>query len=307
VAGATTLIGSALFDHLEQSGFTDVIPATSEPDLTDALAVDGFFASNRPEFVFLAAGRSGGIAANQLYPAELMRDNLLVACNIIHSAHGHGVQKLVYLASSCSYPRLASQPLVESSLLTGPLEPTNEAYALAKIAGMKLCNAYRQQYGCRFASAIPANAFGPGDDFRLEESHVIAALIRKVHDAKVHGGKTVKIWGSGAPRRDFIFAPDLADACVWVMDHYDENDPINLGSGNDLSIRELAEAVCKVVSFAGNLEFDTTKPDGMPRKALDSSKLYQLGWRPRVNFEKALAQTYAWFVQHELPKELTHA
>jgi GDP-L-fucose synthase len=307
VAGGSTLIGAALLSQLTDDGSGSVIGGVGEPDLTDACAVDEYFAAHAPEYVFLAAGRSGGIAANQRYPAELIRDNLLVECNVIHSAYRHGVRKLVYLASSCSYPRLAPQPILEAALLTGPLEPTNEAYAVAKIAGIKLCQAYRQQYGVHFVAAIPANAFGPGDDFSLEESHVIAALIRKMHEAKTRGRAEVEVWGSGTPRREFIFVRDLADACLWVMNRYDGIEPINLGAGVDVSIRELAEAVRETVGYTGRLRFDASKPDGMPRKALDSSKLYGLGWRPQAGFQDALAETYAWFLQCECEKELTHA
>ncbi len=213
----------------------------------------------------------------------------------------------MYLASSCSYPRLAPQPIPEEALLTGALEPTNEAYALAKIAGMKLCQAYRQQYGACFVSAIPANAFGPGDDFGPEESHVIGALIRRMHEAKYHDRAEVEVWGSGAARREFIYAGDLADACLFVMKHYDGAEPINLGAGADLSIRELAEAIRQTVGYTGRLRFDASKPDGMPRKALDSRKLYRLGWRAQAVFEDALAQTYAWYLHNECEKELTHA
>jgi GDP-L-fucose synthase len=307
VAGSATLIGAALLSRLQLDGYSDVVGDAPELDLTDERAVAAFFLAARPDYVFLAAGRSGGIAANQRYPAELMRDNLLVACNVIHNAWLHGVRKLVYLASSCSYPRLSPQPIPEEAVLTGPLEPTNEAYALAKIAGIKLCEAYRRQYGVCFVSAIPANAFGPGDDFNLEESHVIAALIRKMHEAKIHDRAEVDVWGSGAARREFIFADDLADACVFVMNHYEGAGPINLGAGADLSIRELAEAIRQTVGYAGRLRFDATKPDGMPRKALDSRKLYRLGWRAEAVFEDALAQTYAWYLRCECQKELTHA
>jgi GDP-L-fucose synthase len=307
VAGGQTLIGSALLYRLEQAGYTDVVGGTNEPILTDSWQVEAFFATTRPEYVFLAAGRSGGISANQRYPADLMRDNLLVECNVIHSANRHRVRKLLYLGSSCSYPRLAPQPMGEESLLTGPLEPTNEAYAVAKIAGIKLCQAYRQQYGAPFLSAIPANAFGPGDDFSLEESHVIAALLRKMHEAKVRRRPEVKVWGSGTPRREFIYVRDLADACVFLMDHYDSPEPINLGAGADLSIRELAEAVQETVGYRGRLEFDASKPDGMPRKALDSSKLSRLGWRPQARFQDALAETYAWYLRCVAQKELAHA
>jgi GDP-L-fucose synthase len=307
VAGGQTLIGSALLYRLDEAGYTNVVGGLDEPPLTNSLQVEAFFATTRPEYVFMAAGRSGGIAANQRYPAELMRDNLLVATNVIHSAHRARVRKLLYLASSCCYPRLAPQPLAEESLLTGPLEPTNEAYALAKLAGIKLCQAYRQQYNSPFISAIPANAFGPGDDFSLEESHVIAALLCKMHAAKIHGHEKVQVWGSGTPRREFIYVRDLADACLFVMDHYDGAEPINLGTGADVSIRALAETVRETVGYRGRLEFDARQPDGMPRKALDSNRLARLGWRPAARFPDALAETYAWFLRSGAEKELTHA
>ncbi len=307
VAGGDTLIGTSLINRLQESGCIQVYGGPEEPDLTVEHEVDAFFASSRPEIVFVAAGRSGGIAANLHYPADLMRDNLLVACNLIHSAFRHGVRKLVYLASSCSFPRLALQPMAEESLLTGPLEPTNEAYAIAKIAGIKLCQAYRQQFGARFISVIPANAFGPGDDFSPEDSHVIAGLVRRIHEAKIQGRAEVVVWGSGNPRREFIFGKDLADACIFVMKHYDGFEPINLGVGTTLSIRELAEAICKIVGYPGRLRFDTSKPDGMPHKALDSSKLFDLGWRPRFSFADALVETYTWFLQWESQQESMHA
>ena len=299
VAGAGTFIGSAILSRLEEAGFTHVASAANEPDLSDQSAVDDFFAAFHPEYIFLAAGRSGGIAANLRYPADLMRDNLLVQCNVIRSAFRYGVRKLVNLASSCSYPRLAPQPIPEDALLTGPLEPTNEAYAVAKIAGIKLCQAYSQQYGARFVTAIPANVFGPGDDFSLEESHVIAALIRKMHEAKLAGRDEVEVWGTGKPRREFIFVRDLASACLFVMSHYDGTEPINLGTGVEISIGELAEAVRDAVGFSGHIRFDATKPDGVPRKVLDSSKLHRLGWRPETGFGEALAETYVWYLRSE--------
>jgi GDP-L-fucose synthase len=307
VAGDATLIGSAILRHLQNSGCAHVMGTPHALDLTCARSVESYFAEMQPDYVFLAAGRSGGIAANQSFPADLMRDNLLVESHIIHNAYQSRVRKLVYLASSCCYPRLAAQPMREEALLTGPLEPTNEAYALAKIAGIKLCQAYNRQHGTRFVSVIPANAFGPGDDFSPEESHVIAALIRKVHAAKAQGQDEVEVWGSGAPRREFIYAPDLADACTMVIDRYDGTEPINIGAGTDLSIRELAEAVCETVGYSGRLRFDASKPDGMPRKILDSGKLHRLGWRPRTLFMDALAETYAWFLHHEAERMPTHA
>lgn len=273
--------------------------AGEEPDLTNAAEVDAFFAEVAPEYVFIAAGRSGGIQANQKYPAELMRDNLLVESHIIHSAYRYGAKKLLYLASSCSYPKNCAQPMRVESLMTGVLEPTNEAYAVAKIAGMVMCQAYRQQYRANFISGIPADAFGPGDDFSLQDSHVIPALIRKMHDAKILGAESVEIWGTGTPRRDFIFAPDLADACVFVMREYDSSRPINISGGTDLSIKELALSIKEVVGYTGELYFDTSKPDGTPLKALDSKELTTMGWKPRTPFWSALSVTYDWFLQTE--------
>jgi GDP-L-fucose synthase len=300
VAGGPTLIGAALRQRLRAAGFNRLVgEPPDEPDLTCARQVEDFFAGQRPEYVFLAAGKSGGIRANQAYPAELMRDNLLVAAHVIHQAQRHGTTKLLYLASSCSYPRLAPQPLRVEALLTGPLEPTNEAYALAKLAGLKLCQAYRSQFGVNFITGIPANAFGPHDDFSPEDSHVIPGLIRKLHEARRCGQAEFPIWGTGQARREFIYAPDLADACLLVMGHYDDPEPINLGGGQDLSIAELAHAVAEVVGYRGQLRFDATRPDGMPRKGLDSGKLHSLGWRPATAFRTALAETYDWFLREE--------
>jgi len=296
VADARTLIGAALLRQLERQGYSNVIDAGGEgSDLTDAAQVEGFFAKTAPEYVFVAAGKSSGIEGNRKRPAELMLDNLLVECNVIHSAYRHGVKKLLYLASSCCYPKHCPQPMRVESLLTGPLEATNEAYAVAKIAGIKLCQAYRQQYGVPFIVGIPANVFGPGDDFSLEDSHVIPALIRKVYAAKASGVPSVELWGTGTPRREFIFADDLGDACLFVMQQYDGAEPINLGGGIDLSIAELAELVKEVVGYPGELHFDTSRPDGMPLKALDSSRLIAMGWRPATPFRDAMSATCAWF------------
>lgn len=298
VAGTQTLIGAAILRELERQGYVNIVGKSGEePELTDAAQVDAFFAQTSPEYVFLAAGKSGGIKANQKYPAQLMLDNLLVECHVIHSAYHYGVKKLLYLASSCCYPKHCTQPMKEDALLTGLLEPTNEAYAVAKIAGIKLCQAYSQQYGVNFVCGIPANAFGPGDDFSPEGSHVIAALIRRMHEAKILNTETVEIWGTGSPRREFIFADDLADACIFVMREYDGTQPINLGCGSDISISDLAKAVKEVTAFQGQICFDASKPDGMPVKLLDSSKLKALGWRPRVPFYSALEATYEWFLQ----------
>lgn len=300
VAGGQTLIGAALLRELERQGYTNIVGrAREEPDLTDATQVDDFFARAVPDYVFLAAGKSGGIATNKKYPAELILDNLLVECHVIDSAYRYRVRKLLYLASSCSYPKHCPQPMRVESLLTGPLEPSNEAYAVAKIAGIKLCQAYRQQYKANFIVGIPGNAFGPGDDFSLEKSHVIPALIRKMHEAKVRNLESVEIWGTGIPRREFIFADDLADACTFIMQEYNESKPINLGSGTDYSIREVAEQVKEVVEYPGELHFDTSKPDGMPLKLLDSSVLNKTGWQPKTSFQRALSVTYEWFVEVE--------
>jgi GDP-L-fucose synthase len=296
VAGGQTLIGAAILRQLKQQGYTNIVGKPGEePDLTDATSVDEFFSRLLPEYVFMAAGKSGGILANQKYPADLMLDNLLIECNVIRAAYQHRVKKLLYLASSCCYPRHCPQPMRVESLLTGSLEPTNEAYAVAKIAGIKLCQAYRQQYGANFIVGIPANAFGPGDDFSPEDSHVIAALIRKMHEAKRKGTPTVEIWGTGTPRREFIFADDLADACLFVMQKYDGTEPINLGGGTDLSIGELAQLTKEVVGYEGELCFDTSRPDGMPLKVLDSSPLMAMGWNQVTSFRDAVSATYNWF------------
>lgn len=304
VAGGQELIGAAILRQLERQGFSNLVGEPGvEPDLSDAAQVEAFFAQTKPDYVFIAAGKSGGIAANQKYPADFMLDNLLIASHLIPAAYRHRVKKLLYLASSCSYPRLAAQPMRVESLMSGPLEPTNEAYAVAKLAGIKLCQAYHQQFGVNFISAIPANVFGPGDDFSPEDSHVIGALMYKMHQAKITGADSVEIWGTGAPRREFIYADDLADACLFVMQNYHSPTPINLGGGVDLSIGELATLIKTVVGYSGKLDFDTSKPDGMPLKALDASPLSGLGWRPRVSFQAALSATYTWFLQTQVQKE----
>lgn len=299
VAGGQTLVGEAILRQLANQGYGNIVGQPGqEPELTDVRSVDDFFAQHRPAYVFLAAGKSGGIQANQTYPATLMLDNLLVACHVIHAAHRHSVSKLLYLASSCSYPRNSPQPMQVESLLTGTLEPTNESYAVAKLAGIKLCEAYRKQYGSDFIVGIPANPFGIGDDFSLEDSHVIPALIRKMHEAKLQGESQVTLWGTGIPRREFIFADDLADACLFVMGHYSDLSPINLGGGTDLSIRELAAVIKTVVGFTGDLCFDATKPDGMPLKALNSNPLLALGWQAKTSLEEAITETYRWWLQN---------
>ncbi len=297
VAGGGTLIGSALLRRLEERGYTNLhgYPG-EEPSLTSFAHVEAFFAGVRPEYVFHAGGRSGGIAANREHPAELIHDNLLSSALVIDAAHRYGVRKLLYLASSCSYPRLCPQPMHESQLFGGPLEPTSEAYATAKLAGIKLCQAYRQQYGNDYIVGIPTDTFGVDDDFQPESSHVIAALVRRFHETKQRGGDWVTVWGTGSPRRDFLFVDDLADACILVLGEYSQREPINLGGGCDTSIAELAELIGRVVGFRGRLEFDASQPDGMPLKALDATKLLALGWRPKVPLEEALARTYQGYL-----------
>ena len=299
VTGGETLIGAAIVGSLREEGYGGVIGGSgAEPDCADLPAVELLFSSEKPEYVFHAAGKTAGIAGNQRHPADLMYDNLLGAVHVIHAAFVHGTSKLLYLASSCSYPKQCPQPMKEEYLLTGPLEPTNEAYAVAKIAGIKLCQAYRQQHGANFVAGIPANAFGPGDDFSPEDSHVVAALLRRFHEAKVNRKEVVEIWGTGSPRREFIFTRDLADACIFVMNAYEGEHPINLGNGSDMSIGELARAVKAVSGFPGRIGFDTSKPDGMPVKVLDSGRLRELGWRPKTRFSDALRETYDWYVEH---------
>lgn len=301
IAGGQTLIGSALLRLLKSQGFTNVVGAPpDEPNLCSAAAVDEFFRRNRPGYVIFAAGKSGGIQANRSFPADLMLDNLLSECHVIDAAHRYGVKKLLYLASSCSYPKHCPQPMRVESMWTGPLEPTNDAYAAAKLAGITLCQAYARQHGDNFICGIPANAFGIEDDFTPEGGHVIPALIGKIHRAKVDSQPTVPIWGSGTPRREFIFADDLADACLFVLREYNETQvPINLGSGMDFSIRETAEQIRDVVGYRGELVFDATKPDGMPLKSLDSAPLTRLGWRARTPIIAALNETYDAFLQRE--------
>ncbi len=299
VAGGDTLLGAALLDRLRAAGFGNLVGVPPhEPDLTAAGQVEEFFSEAGPQYVVVAAGESGGIGRNIARPAELMLHNLLVAANVVDAAHRHGVTKLLYLASSCSYPRDAAQPLRVGSLLAGPPEPTSAAYATAKRAGWQLCAAYRRQYGARFITAIPANTFGPHDDFSPDGGHVLAALLRRAHEAKAHDEPELVVWGTGLPRREFVYSRDLADACVFVLRHYDGEQPINLGGGPVLSIAEAAQAVVDVVGYRGRLRFDATRPDGARLKALDSTPLRSLGWRPATDFQTALKETYAWFLHH---------
>jgi GDP-L-fucose synthase len=300
VAGHRGLVGSALSSALSRAGYGDLLTASrQELDLRDQAAVNAWFRANRPEFVFLVAGTVGGILANSTRPAEFIYDNLLIHATTVHAAHLYGVRKLLYLGSSCIYPRLAPQPMREEHLLAGPLEPTNEPYAIAKIAGIKLCRAYRKQYGCDFISAMPTNLYGPGDNFSLESSHVIPALIRKFHDAKTAGRPEVTIWGTGSARREFLHVDDLAEACIFLMNRYSEEDHINLGTGQDVTIAELANLVRDVVYPPARVVFDSSKPDGTPRKLLDVSRVHALGWRHRIELRQGLVATYEWFVTHE--------
>ena len=294
VAGHGGLVGSAVLRRLRDDGFTDIVTATrAQLDLRDQAAVNYWFKANRPDYVFLVAGTVGGILANSTRPAEFIYDNMLIHATVVHASYLHGVRKLLYLGSSCIYPRMATQPMREEELLAGYLEPTNEPYAIAKISGIKLCEAYRRQYGCNFISAMPTNLYGPNDNFDLESSHVLPALIRRFHDAAP--GEAVTIWGTGTPRREFLHVDDLADACVFLMEHYEGDTHLNVGTGTDVSIKELAEMVRAVVSPTTTLAFDATKPDGTPRKLLDVSRLNALGWSAKIPLQGGIAQTYEWF------------
>jgi len=302
VAGHRGLVGSAVLRRLAAGGFRNLLTAgRDELDLRDQAAVDRWFDVHRPEYVYLVAGTVGGIWANSQRPAEFIYDNLMIHATVVHAAWRTGATKLLYLGSSCIYPREAPQPMAEDALLTGPLEPTNEPYAVAKIAGIKLCQAYRRQYGCDFISAMPTNLYGPGDNFDLESSHVLPAMIRKFHEARARGDRAVTLWGTGAPRREFLHADDLADACLFLMREYEGDEHINVGTGEDLPIRSLAELVRDVVAPELAIEWDVSKPDGSPRKLLDVSRLRELGWRHRVDIGHGIASTYRWFLR-ELAK-----
>jgi GDP-L-fucose synthase len=298
VAGAETLIGAAIITALRRDGY-DVLDGVGEVQLDRPDTVERFFACHRPPHVIVAAGKAAGITGNQRYPGDLIHDNLLVATHVIHEAWKSGTQRLMYLTSSCTYPKLAPQPMRPESLLTGALEPTSRSYAVAKLAGMEMCAAYRRQHGVRFFAAVTADAFGPGDDFSPEDSHVVAGLIRRLHGARLEGASSVDVWGSGQQRREFVYVDDLASACVFAMQRYGGDGPLNLGGGRDTSIAELAQAVKAVVGYEGTLRFDTAKPDGMPLKALDNSELAALGWKPSTPFLDALQLTYRWFLSRE--------
>ena len=296
VAGHRGLVGSAILRRLEDEGFTDLRTAGREDlDLRDQSAVDAWFDVEQPRYVILVAGTVGGILANSTRPAEFLYDNLMIHGTVVHASHRVGVEKLLYLGSSCIYPRHAEQPITEEALLSGPLEPTNESYALAKIAGIKLCETYRRQYGCDFISAMPTNLYGPGDNFDLEGGHVLPALMRRFHEAAEGGVDAVEGWGSGSPRREFLHVDDLADACLHLLDHYSDAGHVNVGTGVDGTVRELAEAIRDLVHPTATIEFDTSKPDGMPRKVLDVSKLEALGWTARIALAEGLVSTYDWY------------
>lgn len=297
VAGHRGLVGSAVLRRLQAEGYTNLITrTTAELDLRDQAAVKAFFEAEQPEYVFLAAARVGGILANSTYPAQFLYDNLMIAANVIHASHEAGVKKLLNLGSSCIYPRMAPQPLREDALLTGPLEETNRAYAVAKIAAIELCDHYRTQYGDDFISAMPTNLYGPGDNFDLRGSHVLPALMRKMVEAREQGAATVEVWGSGQPMREFLYVEDLADACLFLMRNVSVPGPINVGTGEDLSIRDLAELIADVVGYRGELVFDASKPDGTPRKLMDVSRLRALGWQARTGLRGGIEQTLEWYL-----------
>lgn len=292
IAGHNGMVGSAILRNLQDKGFSNfVLKSSKELDLRDAKAVADFFEEEKPEFVFLAAAKVGGIVANNTYRADFLYENLMIQNNVIHEAYKNKVEKLLFLGSSCIYPKLAPQPLKEEYLLTGILEPTNEPYAIAKIAGIKMCDAYRSQYGCNFISVMPTNLYGPNDNYDLQNSHVLPAMIRKFHEAKLNG-TSVELWGTGSPKREFLHADDMAEACVFLMENYNEPGLVNIGTGEDLSIKELAEMIQKITKFEGEIIWDHTKPDGTPRKLMDVSKLHTLGWKHKIALEEGITKVY---------------
>ena len=300
IAGHRGMVGSAIHRRLAKDGFTHVLGRTrAELNLLDRSAVRAFFEKERPAVVVDAAAKVGGILANNEQPVEFLLQNLTIQNNLIEAAADFGARKLLFLGSSCIYPKMASQPISEDSLLTGPLEPTNDAYAIAKIAGIKLCQSYARQYGKNFISGMPTNLYGPHDNYDLHNSHVLPAFIRKVHEAKQAGAKSITVWGTGTPRREFLHTDDLADACIFLLENYDQPDLVNIGCGEDVTIRELAETVCDVLGFDGSLEFDASKPDGTPRKLLDISKIKSLGWSPKIPLRDGIADAYDWFVKNQ--------
>lgn len=296
IAGHHGMVGSAILRNLQQKGYVNFILRThKELDLTNQEAVDQFFCQERPDYVFLAAAKVGGIVANNTYPAQFFYENMMIEINVIHAAYLYGVKKLMFLGSSCIYPKLALQPMKEDALLTGTLEPTNEAYAIAKIAGIKMCDYYRKQYGCNYVSVMPTNLYGQGDNYDLQNSHVLPALIRKFHEAKLNHSNEVILWGTGSPLREFLHADDMADATVFCMLNYNDYAQINVGSGDELTIKVLAEKIRDIVGYTGDIVWDTSKPDGTPRKLMDSSKLYAMGWRPKISLAKGIEMVYKEF------------
>lgn len=301
VAGHRGLVGSAIYRKLESEGYTNLVVRTSkELDLRNPTEVNSFFDEEQVEYVFLAAAKVGGIVANNEYPADFIRDNLMIQTNVIDASYRTNVKKLLFLGSTCIYPKMAPQPLKEEYLLTGVLEPTNEPYAIAKIAGIKMCESYNRQYGTKYISAMPTNLYGENDNFDLKSSHVLPALIRKFHEAKVNNSEYVEVWGTGTPKREFLYSDDLADACLFLMNNYEGNEIVNIGVGDDLPIKELANLVKKVTGFKGELKFDTSKPDGTPRKLVDVTKINSLGWKATTSLEEGLQKAYNWFLENEL-------
>ena len=299
VAGHRGLVGSAIVRALQAQGYNNLIlRAHKELDLLDQKTVTDFFQKEKPEYIFLAAAKVGGILANKTYPADFIYQNLQVQNNVIHNSYLHGVRKLLFLGSSCIYPRNCPQPIKEEYLLTGPLEPTNEPYAIAKIAGIKMCQSYNRQYGANFISVMPTNLYGPNDNFDLENSHVLPALIRKFHEAKINNQNEVVVWGTGAAKREFLHVDDLAEACVFLMNNYDSSEIINIGAGEDVTIKELAEMIKEVIGFTGDIMWDATKPDGTPRKLLDVSKLHNLGWKHKIGLSEGLKMAYEWYKKY---------
>lgn len=297
VAGHRGMVGSAIVRELQQLGYQNIVTKTSvELDLRNQSAVDGFYGQEKPDYVFVAAAKVGGILANNTYRAEFLYDNLCIQNNLIHGAHVHGVKKLLFLGSSCIYPKLAPQPLKEEYLLSGYLEPTNEPYAIAKITGIKMCEAYRDQYGCNFISAMPTNMYGPNDNYHPENSHVLPALIRKFHEAKVAGAAEVVVWGDGSPMREFLYADDLANALVYLMLNYNEKEFVNVGYGSDITIGDLAKLIGSIVGYTGNIVFDASKPNGTPKKLMDSGRLFATGWKPKTNLEQGIKMAYEDFL-----------
>lgn len=303
IAGHRGLVGSAIVRNLKQNGYTNIVLKTRfELNLLDSLAVEDFFKKEKPEYVFLAAAKVGGIHANNSLPADFIYENLMLEVNVIHAAHKHNVKKLLFLGSSCIYPRDCAQPIKEEYLLTGELEQTNDAYAIAKIAGIKMCQSYNKQYATKFISVMPTNLYGSNDNFDLNSSHVLPALLRKFHDAKTQGDAEVTMWGTGLPMREFLYVDDLADACVYLMNTYDDSDIVNIGTGEDIAIKDLALLIKDIVGFKGKIINDTSKPDGTPKKLLDVSKLHSLGWKHTTTLQKGIDMTYEWFLKNQKNK-----